>query len=193
MTDTAPRASLPLSPADLAVLLRTRRVNDPGVALVHRIRTGAPARAGAGAGGNVIGRSPSRKMGRTIQYESRTVEPAFVLACEIDPDARESCDRPAQLTLSCPSANGRRVVTGQTTDFFVQPAPFAGFVECKPAEKLPEPAQRSPSRHVRVGDGAFACPPGEEAAACYGLAYKARSPSAGSAVPTDHARFLEVE
>ena len=150
MTDIDPCASLPLSPADIEALLRTHGMNDRGVALVHQIRTGAPARTVAGVGGNVTGRYPSRKMGCTIQYESRTVELAFVLACETDPDVREYYDQPARLTLSYPSANGRRIVTGDAPDFFILSASFAGFVECKPAEKLPELAQRSPSRHVRV-------------------------------------------
>lgn len=193
MTDIDSCASLPLSPADLEALLRTHGVNDLGVALVRQIRTGPPARTVAGAGGYVTGRYPSRKMGRTIQYESRTVELAFVLACEIDQDVREYYDQPAQLTLSYPSANGRRVVTGHTPDFFVLSASFAGFVECKPAEKLPELVQRSPSRYVRADGGAFACPPGEEEAARYGLAYKVWSPPAHSAVLTDNARFLEAE
>ena len=193
MIDSDHCASLPLSPADLEALLRTHGVNDRGVELVHRIRTGPPARAVAGGGGNVTGRYPSRKMRRTVQYESRTVELPFVIACETDPDVHEYYDQPARLTLSYPSAKGRSVVTTHVPDVFVLSGAFAGFVECKPAGKLPELAQRSPSRYVRREDGHFVCPPGVEAAARYGLGYQLWCPPAGSGVLTDNLRFLEVE
>ena len=193
MTDFDPCASLPLSSADLEALLRTHGVNDRGVELIHQIRTGPPARAVAGGAGNVTGRYPSRKMGRTVQYESRTVELAFIIACETDQDVREYYDQPVPLSLSYSSLKGRRVVTTHVPDFFVLSASFVGFVECKPAEKLPELAQQSPSRYVRTDDGVFVCPPGEDAATQYGLRYKVWSPPAGSAMLTDNARFLEVE
>ena len=193
MTDCDLSPSLPLSPADLEALLRAHGVNDRGVPFVHRIRSGPPARSVAGGGGNVTGRYPSRKMRRTIQYESRTVELSFVLVCETDPDMHEYYDQPVPLSLSYPSAKGRRVVVSPIPDFLVLSGSFVGFVECKPAEKLPELAQRFPSRYVRSEDGAFVCPPGEEAAARYGLGYKVWSPPAGSAALTDNARFLEAE
>ena len=126
-------------PSRLRALLSNHGVTDLGRDLVSKVRAGPPARAVEGAGGNVTGRYPSRKMSRTIQYESRTVEFAVVISCEIDSAITEYYDQPARLSLRYPGTDGRDVVVGHVPDFLVLGDAFAGFVECKDESRLAKP------------------------------------------------------
>ncbi len=182
----------PASPA-LAALLADRGINALGRELVRSVRVGNPNRAVAGRAANSTGRYPSRKMGRTIQYESRTVEFAFVILCETDSGVCEYYDQPCFLSLRYTSKRGRPVVVSHTPDFLVLSAEFAGFVECKPEDALPKLATEAPSRYVSEGQGIWRCPPGEAAAEPYGLGYRVWTPAGVSAALIDNARFLEAE
>ena len=179
--------------AGLEALMAGHCVNARGRELVSSVRAGEPVRAAAGRVGNVTGRYPSRKMGRTIQYESRTVEFAFVILCEIDDAVPEYFDQPCSLSLEYESKHGRRVVVSHTPDFLVLGTEFVGFVECKPVDELPKLAAQAPLRYVADGQGAWRCPPGEVAAERYGLAYRVWTPDGVSAALIDNARFLESE
>ena len=174
-------------------LLSAHGVNDLGRALFRSVRGGDPARAVSGRTGNVTGRYPSRKMGCTIQYESRTVEFTFVILCETDAAVVEYHDQPCLLSLEYPSKRGRRLVVNHTPDFLVLGAEFAGFVECKPEDKLCELVADAPSRYVADGEAVWRCPPGEAAAARYGLGYRVWTPVGVSRTFVDNARFLEAE
>ncbi len=175
-------------------LLADHRVNDHGIALVRCIRDGDPARAVDGRAGNVCGRYPSRKMKKTIQYESRTVEFAFVISCETDDAVLEYYDQPCSLSLDYVRASGRRGgVVSHTPDFLVLGIDFAGFVECKPLGKLAELGKKMPGRYVDTGDGSWGCPPGEAAAAAYGLGYRVWTPEGVTGPLVENARFLEDE
>ena len=68
---------------------------------------------------------------------------------------------------------------------------FTGFVECKPVDRLPKLAESAPSRYVAGDEGAWRCPPGEEAAGLYGLGYRVWTPVGVSPALIDNARFLE--
>ena len=177
----------------LEALLVGHGVNDAGLELVQSVRSGQPVRSGDGRAGNVTGRYPSRKMGLTIQYESRSVEFAFVILCETSPAVREYFDQPWSLSLDYPSKTGRRVVVAHTPDFLVLGAEFAGFVECKAAAALPKLAANSPSRYVADGDDGWRCPAGEAAAERYGLGYRVWTPAGLSPALIDNLRFLEAE
>ena len=182
-----------LSDPALETLLAAHSVPPSGRELIRSVRAGTPVRAVSGRAGNVVGRYPSRKMGRIIQYESRTVEFAFVILCEIDTAVREYFDQPWSLPLEYSSKRGRRVRVGHTPDFLVVGVDFAGFVECKPADRLPKLAAEAPSRYVADGDAGWRCPPGEAAAARYGLGYRVWTPAGVSPALIDNARFLEAE
>ncbi|MCY4510948.1 MAG: hypothetical protein OXG35_28900, partial [Acidobacteria bacterium] len=161
--------------------------------LVQSVREGPPARAVGSRGANITGRYPSQKMARTIQYESRTVEFAHVILCETDPEVREYFDQPCQLPLEYKSATGRPVRTTHTPDFLVLGTEYAGFVECKAVDSLAKLAEKQPHRYVDAGDGGWQCPPGEDAAARYGLGYRVWTPAGVSPALIDTARFLEQE
>jgi transposase InsO family protein len=111
-------------------------------------------------------------MGQTIQAESHTVELAFVHAMEQDKTVLEYWDQPGTIRLVYRSKTGRRVVTGHTPDYFVIRIDAAGWVECKPEERLHHLVQETPHRYCRDATGRWTCPPGEEYAAQYGLTYR---------------------
>ena len=141
------RAALPLSEAHLVQLLAHHRVNERGVALVRTIRTTPPDRRRAGKAGNVTGWYPSRKMGFTIGYDSRTGELVYIVLCETDAGVHEYFDHPAHLTLDYESASGPRVVHAYTPDLLVLSEAFAGFVEVKLVKELNKLVQKSPHRY----------------------------------------------
>ena len=188
-----PGTDLPCGSADLDELLAGHSVTAAGHDLVRRVRSGQPVRSGDGRAGNVTGRYPSRKMGFTIQYESRTVEFAFVILCETNPAVREYFDQPCSLSLEYASKSRRSVVVAHTPDFLVLGVDFVGFVECKAADALPRLAAKSPSRYVAAGDHGWRCPPGEAAVERYGLGYRVWTPVGVSPTLIDNLRFLEAE
>ena len=179
--------------AALETLLVGRGVTDAGLDLIRRVGSGQPVRSGHSRAGNVTGRYPSRKMGVTIQYESRNVEFVFVILYETDPAVHEYFDQPWQLSLDYRVKSQRRVVVNHTPDFLVLGPEYAGFVECKAAGALPQLAERSPNRYVADGDGGWRCPPGEAAAERYGLGYRVWTPAGVSRELSDNLRFLEAE
>ena len=184
---------LPLSLDELLTLLRKLGVNEEGISLVQKIRHGEPVRTVHGGGRSVVGRYPSLKMGRTIQYESRTVEFPFVMLCEVDEAVDEYYDQSFRLPLDYWHSPRRRIVTSTTPDFFVISRRFVGFVECKPEDHLVQLAERSPARYQLDAEGLCRCPPGEEAAARYGLGYRVWTPQHVSPAFVENTRFLLAE
>ena len=174
-------------------LLVKHGVNVLGRDLVRSMRAGQPVRSVSGRAGNSTGRYPSRKMRRTIQYESRTVEFAFVILCETDDAIVEYLDQPCSLPLDYPGRSKHRVVVSHTPDFLVLGEEFTGFIECKPQDKLPKLAANAPARYVADGDGGWRCPPGEAAAERYGLGYRVWTPAGVTPALIDNARFLEAQ
>ena len=77
------------SEVDLRVLLDRAGVTEEGRTLVDQIRAGEPVRSVGRNLTAVSARNPSRKVGRTVQYESRTAELAFVIECGTSPGVHE--------------------------------------------------------------------------------------------------------
>lgn len=190
----APRA--PLSLDVLAVLLDRHGVTEEGRRFIERIRLGDPVRSVQGAGGNVTGRYPSRKMDFAIQYESGGVEFPFLLTCETEPDVLEYYDQPVELSLQYEvegKKGPRPVVVSHTPDFLVISATHPpALIECKSEEELAKLVSAPNTRYVAGADGPR-CPPGEEAAAYYGCEYRVWTPKEVPAALTENARFLEAE
>ncbi len=139
------------------------------------IRCGDPARLVRSGPKNTPGRYPSRKMGVTIQFESGTVEYTAAVAMEYDDDVLEFYDQPETFKLAYRDRSGRRIGHLHTPDFFVLRRDGACWEEWKPTDKLLELAAKSPYRYERVDDGTWRCPPGEEYATRFGLAYRVRT------------------
>jgi transposase InsO family protein len=122
--------------------------------LINKIRTSEPVRKVKGSGRNVSGFHSSQKMGRTIQFESHTVElPALISFYEYDNDVLEYWDQPIQLTLKC-SPDGKKATNiSHVPDFFVLRTYSFGFEEWKPEKNLIKRAEKYPYRYIRDEDG----------------------------------------
>ncbi len=144
---------------------------------VAGIRAADPARRVGGGRRNVSGRFSSRKMGVTIQFESHTVELAWIYEMEYDHDVLEYYDQPCRITLRYLSANGRQIPTLHTPDFFAIRKNGAEFLECKSEDTLRKLAAKNPNRYCQGDDDRWRCPPGEEYAAGFGLRYRVVLPA----------------
>ena len=105
--------------------------------LINQIRTSPPVRKVRGSARNVHGPYASNKMGRTIQFESHTVElPAIVQFYENDDSVLEYWDQPIKFTIKC-SPQGKQATTiAHYPDFFVMRKNRCGFEEWKTEKKL---------------------------------------------------------
>ncbi len=123
-------------------------LSDTARALIERIRASPPSRKVRGGASNVTEAYPSRKMGVTLQFESRTVELAAIYTYEHDSEVLEYYDQPPAIKLVYTDRNDRSIGVLHTPDFFVIRPNGATWEEWKPAEALPPLAQKMPHRYV---------------------------------------------
>lgn len=145
--------------------------------IINQVRQSDPARHVRSAAGNVSGRYPSRKMGRTIQFESHRNELAAILIYEHSPEVIEFWDQPPTIKLYYQSKSGKPLGVLHTPDFFVIRTDEAGWEECKTEEELRRLSKSSPHRYSRTDGGQWQCPPGEQHAEQWSLTYRVRSSS----------------
>ena len=159
---------------------------------IQAIRSSEPVRRVQSRGSNVCARYPSRKMGRVIQAESRTVElVAIRCAYEFEPQVLEYWDQPCRMPLQYLARNGRRVRVAHTPDFLVLRPDRVGWEEWKPLPQLEKLADQMPQRYQQRPNGQWHCPPGESYAAQLGLYYQIRTSSEFS--PTFHRNVAMLE
>src|SRR5215470_7279605 len=103
---------------------------------IAAIRSAPPVRRVTGRAGNVVGRYPSPKMQRSIQFESQHVELWAIYAMERDDDVLEYYDQPVRIPLRYRALSGRLTTQWHTPDFFVLRQASAGWEEWKPAPVL---------------------------------------------------------
>lgn len=153
-----------------------RNVNLPQAArqVICQIRDSEPIRRVKSSGINVRGDYASRKMGKTIQFESHKVELPGVEEYEEDPDVLEYYDQPYQITLEFLSNNGQIVKASHIPDFFVIRKLSAGFEEWKPETRLEKLAAKQPQRYNRTEDGQWRNLPAVAYAEKLGLYYRIR-------------------
>jgi len=164
--------------------------SNPARTLLTDIRRSPPVRRVAGGRGNIHGRYPSRKMGRTIQFESHT-ELAAVYIMEHDPGVLEYWDQPTKLKLHYLGPSGRRVTTWHPPDFLVLRQEGASYEEWKREEELVRLVKEHSARYQRHPSGGYRSAPGEAAAEALGLLYRVRSSRELSAVFIQNLMFLE--
>ena len=122
--------------------------------IVTKVRTSEPVRKVKGTARNVHGPYASKKMGRTIQFESHTLElPALTSFYEYDDDVLEYWDQPYQFTLKV-SPNGKRFNTiSYVPDFLVLRKNSVSFEEWKQEKTLIKRAEKYSYRYVRDENG----------------------------------------
>ena len=163
-------------------------------AILEHIRTSPPSRRVGSGGKNVPVRYQSRKMGQTIQAESRTVELAGVYLMEHDPDVFEFWDQPPSIPLHYPVTlqNGyiRNVQVKHTPDYFVLRKDALGWEEWKTEDELRRFERDGSQRYVRDEQGKWRCPPGEALAQPLGFYYHVRSSAEIHVIFQRNLRFL---
>jgi hypothetical protein len=95
--------------ADQTGASHTQSLNlpEPTRAIINQIRSSDPARRVRSIAGNVSAFYPSRKMKRTIQFESHRNELAAILEMEHDPDVIEFYDQPNSIKRRCKALRER--------------------------------------------------------------------------------------
>lgn len=159
-------------------------------AFITTIRSSPPVRRGRGRVGNVVGRYPSAKMGRTIQFESH-LELGAIYLTERDEDVLEYYDQAVRIPLCYRAKSGRQTTQWHTPDFFVLRQGSAGFEEWKPVQALESLAVSMPNRYQPAGSGQWRCPPGEAAALRLGLYYRLRSSEEVHPRSIENLKFLQ--
>lgn len=158
---------------------------------LERVRSSPPSRRVASFVGNVVGRYASRKMGYTIQFESRHGELAVVFQLEHDARVVEFYDQPEPIKLSYVAGSGRQTGGRHTPDLVVLRSDHVAWVEVKPEESLAELAVSQPNRFRRGVNGAWLCPPGEAVAAEHGFRYSIVSSTAINQTLVRNLSFLD--
>jgi len=153
---------------------RSLELADITIQTIQHIRSSEPSRRVSGGIISVSGKYPSKKMGKTIQFESGHNELAYIYQLEHDKEVLEYYDQPRAIELYYLSKTNRTVRVLHTPDFFVIRTGSAGWVECKMADKLLTLAQDSPNRYQQT-DGEWSCPPGQRVASQLGLSYTLHS------------------
>jgi len=129
-----------------------------------------------------------------IQFESHKCELLYLWLRHYRFKTRMILDQPCVLKLVHTDANGKTRAFLSTPDYFTL-GDRAEFVECKPEDELialtdPNNPQAQAWRYVRVGPGQWRCPPGEEAAAKFGLGYRVFSTAEAPPILISNIAFL---
>lgn len=135
-----------LSQDEFAHWCRCLHLSEQALNVIEQIRSSEPSRRVGGGKKNVSGRYPSRKMGRTIQFESHRNELAHIYKLEHAEDVLEYYDQPPPIELDYFSKTGRRNRHQHTPDFFVIRRAAAGWEECKTQSDLLKGEKESPNR-----------------------------------------------
>jgi hypothetical protein len=85
--------------SDFAEWCERNNLSESARKLIELIRDSDPSRHVQSGRGNVSGRYPSKKMGRTIQFESHRNELAAIFEYEHDKTVCEFYDQPSRIKL----------------------------------------------------------------------------------------------
>jgi len=167
-----------LTDEEFETLVSLLGIPTEGREILYKIRSGDPERrvASSRIAGNVSGIFPSRKMGRTIQFESHSVElRAILVKYEYAPDCLEYWDQPFTIgSLLYEGKNGKKVRSKHTPDFLVVTRHGIFVDEWKPEHKLFDLEERGGSRFRRGEDGIWRFPAAEKWCEDRGFSYRVR-------------------
>ena len=146
--------------------------------VVDKIRQSEPVRKVKGGARNVSGPYSSKKVGRTIQFESHTVElPALISFYEYDDDVLEYWDQPYKFTLKCSPTGKRANTIPYVPDFLVIRTDSVGFEEWKPEKTLVKKAAKYSYRYICDENGLWQDILAQEQAKKLGLYFRLRTDS----------------
>lgn len=154
------------------------------------IRNSEPARRVRSNGKNVTGSYPSKKMGVTIQFESHKLELCSIYEKEFDEKVLEYYDQPPSFTINY-MMNGKKRGHRYTADFFVISSEFIGWEEWKYEKDMESLSEKHPERYTRDENGNWRCPPAEQHASQFGLAFRVRTSTEINWTFQRNLRFLE--
>ncbi len=160
------------------------------IKVIANVRSSPPARRVESNFHNVCGRFPSKKMGHTIQFESRTLELAFIYMCEYDPNVLEFWDQPPRYS-SFYTYKDRKRGVHCTSDFFLILRDRAGWVECKTEQRLENLAEKPTRVYYKDEDGLWHYQPGENYARQFDLFFEVRSSAQIDPTLIRNMHFLE--
>lgn len=167
-----------LTDEQIEALMDAAGIPNEGREIIRKSRSSEPDRrvASSRIAGNVSGTFPSRKMGRTIQFESHSIERhAIVAKYENDPDCLEYWDQPFLIeSLVYEGKNGRKSRSKHTPDFLVIMKNGFFVDEWKPEHKLLDLEKKGGSRFTFDKDGRWRFLAAEEWCAIRGLSYRVR-------------------
>ncbi|EAZ88911.1 TnsA endonuclease N-terminal domain-containing protein [Crocosphaera chwakensis] len=161
-----------LTNSELARLYNALKLSPIAEQEVNRIRESEPSRKVGNGRNNVSGNYPSRKMGKTIQFESHKVELPFIYQLEHDETVLEFYDQPPPIKINYQSQSGKNIGCYITPDFFVIKSGAMGWVECKSEEQLQKLAQKDSNRYFKGEDNQWHSPPAEEYAQQFGFYFR---------------------
>ncbi|PSF37983.1 integrase [Aphanothece hegewaldii CCALA 016] len=140
-----------LSDAKFQAWCSNLKLSDDQIDYINQIRTSPPVRKVQGNARNVHGPYASTKMGRTIQFESHTVElPAITQFYEYDDQVLEYWDQPIKFTIKCSPQGKQATLISHYPDFFVMKENSCGFEEWKTESKLEQLSEKYPYRYQNI-------------------------------------------
>lgn len=151
---------------------RRVQLSDNAEAVISRVRSSQPARNVSNSAGNLCGTIASRKMRKTIQWESWTGERALVILWEHDPACLEMWDQPLSLKINYVLPSGRRSGARTVVDYLVLTKTSAGIVDYKTSAELRDLVVNEPYRWVQNGPNSWDQPPARAACESMGLGYR---------------------
>src|SRR5216684_7254560 len=98
-----------LEPIEFELWCEQRQLLEIARQLIEVIRSSEPVRSRQSRVGNWTGRYASDKMGRTVQFESRTEEFPAVVSYEHDDEVFEYYDQPSKIEMRYNAKSGRPV------------------------------------------------------------------------------------
>jgi putative transposase len=120
---------------DINLWYKQKGLSDQTIKEIKFIHESEPSRRVKSRANNVSGFYPSKKMGVTIQFESRTVELAAIYEKEHNPNVLEYYDQPPAFPIKY-QINGKTHGHRYTADYFVIDTGWSGWEEWKTEEEL---------------------------------------------------------
>ncbi|MBR8840008.1 MAG: DDE-type integrase/transposase/recombinase [Stigonema ocellatum SAG 48.90 = DSM 106950] len=180
-----------LTPEEFEKWCSDRNLPELSLKTLAYIRSVEPARRVGGGRKNVSGFYPSKKIKKTIQFESHKVELPFIYELEHDEDVLEYYDQPPAFKINYQSNSGRNLGFFYTPDFFVIRKNSAGWVECKTEKELQKLLVKQPHRYSKGEDGCWLSPPANDYAAQFGFDFQIKSDAQINWVLYRNITFLE--